>query len=62
LVRAAEALSPLKVLQRGYSLTTMGESLQTIRSYKQVQVGQKITTHLSEGIVVSRIESTNDNS
>ncbi len=62
LVRAAEALSPLKVLQRGYSLTTMGESLQTIRSYKQVQVGQIITTHLSEGIVVSRIESTNDNS
>lgn len=62
LVRAAEALSPLQVLQRGYSLTTLGDSSHTIRSYKQVQVGQRLTTHLSDGIVVSRIESTNDNS
>jgi exodeoxyribonuclease VII large subunit len=72
LARAAEALSPLGVLQRGYSLTHIGDGLsdgrsesqsdsRTVRSSKDVAIGDLITTRLSEGIVVSRVEATDDN-
>jgi exodeoxyribonuclease VII large subunit len=60
LARAAEALSPLGVLQRGYSLTTDVRG-KTLRAASQVSVGEQIVTRLSEGIVVSRVEATNDN-
>lgn len=60
LARAAEALSPLGVLQRGYSLTA-NEKGQTIKSAKEVRVGDRITTRVSEGIVVSRVEATDNN-
>lgn len=61
LARAAQALSPLGVLQRGYSLT-LDDQGQTLRSIQQLSVGDLITTRLSEGIVVSRVEATDDNS
>lgn len=60
LARATEALSPLGVLQRGYSLT-MNQKGQTVRSAKELKVGDRLTTRVSEGIVVSRVEATDDN-
>ena len=62
LARAAEALSPLQVLQRGYSLTTRLGQTYPLTSYRQLEVGDSIATRLSEGVVVSRVESANDSS
>lgn len=56
LARAAEALSPLGVLQRGYSLT-LDASGKPIRCSDELALGQQMTTRLAEGIVVSRVES-----
>jgi exodeoxyribonuclease VII large subunit len=57
LARATEALSPLGVLQRGYSLT-MDANGKPIRSSEELSEGQPITTRLANGTVVSRVEST----
>lgn len=61
LARATDALSPLGVLRRGYSLTLNAEG-STVRSLKDVRQGELITTRLSEGVIVSRVEATDDNS
>lgn len=51
-----ETLSPLGVLQRGYSLTTDKKG-RVIRSASSVKVGEVITTRLAEGEIVSTVES-----
>lgn len=51
-----EALSPLGVLSRGYSLTKHHEQGVLIRSAAQVQVGAVISTLLTDGEVLSRVE------
>jgi exodeoxyribonuclease VII large subunit len=61
LARATEALSPLGVLLRGYSLT-MDTAGKPVRSSDELTEGQKITTRLAHGIVVSRVESTDTTS
>jgi len=61
LARATEALSPLSVLNRGYSLTMMQGSPAPLRSFKDAIVDQVMTTRLSEGVVTSRIVTANDN-
>lgn len=43
-----DALSPLKVLGRGYSLVSSGEVL--IKSAKQIKVGQKLEVRFHDGI------------
>jgi exodeoxyribonuclease VII large subunit len=57
-----ESLSPLAVLQRGYSLTlrTADETLMTDAS--QVEPGQSITTRLARGTLISRVEQTEQGS
>jgi exodeoxyribonuclease VII large subunit len=55
-VASLEALSPLKVLGRGYSLT-LDESGQLIRSATSVPVGAVIETRLATGRLRSRVES-----
>lgn len=62
LARATEALSPLGVLERGYSLTTFEGTNKPLQSYREAKIGELLATRLSEGVVVSRVESTNDNS
>jgi exodeoxyribonuclease VII large subunit len=57
LARATEALSPLGVLQRGYSLTTNLKG-RPIRSAEELAQGQQIKTRLASGSVISRVEST----
>jgi exodeoxyribonuclease VII large subunit len=57
LAAGLEALSPLAVLARGYSLTLDHEHGSLIRSADQVKSGQQIVTHLAEGRITSRVES-----
>jgi exodeoxyribonuclease VII large subunit len=51
-----EALSPLAVLQRGYSLTQDQASGVVIRTTQQLQTGQRLRTRLAQGEVVSVVE------
>ncbi len=58
LARATAALSPLGVLQRGYSVTLRDHSLEPIRDAATVRPGDAITTILARGQLRSRVEST----
>lgn len=60
LARAAELLdtvSPLKTIQRGYSLTLDSEG-KILRRADQVQVGDALTVKLAKGEVLTRVEKT----
>ncbi len=57
LAAGLEALSPLAVLARGYSLTLNPDDLSLIRSPDRVQPGQLILTRLANGQITSRVES-----
>jgi exodeoxyribonuclease VII large subunit len=50
-----DAMSPLKVLTRGYSMTT-GPDGSVIHSVKQVGQGDKITVSLSDGKLTATVE------
>jgi exodeoxyribonuclease VII large subunit len=50
-----QALSPLNVLSRGYSLT-QNEHGQLLRRAEQVQPGQRLLTRLQHGRLLSRVE------
>ena len=52
-----DALSPLKVLGRGYSITRKTGSREIIHSAEQLAIGDQITTMLGHGEIVSRIEA-----
>lgn len=52
-----DALSPLKVLGRGYSITRKTSSREIIHSAEQLAIGDQITTMLGHGEIVSRIEA-----
>ncbi|OOH91220.1 exodeoxyribonuclease VII large subunit [Pasteurellaceae bacterium 15-036681] len=49
-----EGLSPLKILSRGYSVTKNAQQKALISS-EQVKLGDRLTTHLAEGILVSEV-------
>lgn len=49
------ALSPLAVLERGYSLTKRLDDGELIRDARQVRVGDRISTLLAEGGLVSEV-------
>ena len=51
------ALSPLAVLDRGYALV-QGPDGTVIRSAGQLALGDRMTTRLSDGVFVSRVEET----
>jgi exodeoxyribonuclease VII large subunit len=55
-----EALSPLKVLERGYSVTRMIPSGVVVRSAGQVHTGDTIETLLQSGRLTSRVEDVRD--
>ncbi len=50
-----QAVSPLKTLERGYSIT-LDENHQTITSTSQLKPGSLITTRLRRGNLLSRVE------
>ena len=47
-VSKLDAMSPLKVLSRGYAMTQNGQG-EVVRSVKQVELGERITVSLSDG-------------
>jgi exodeoxyribonuclease VII large subunit len=51
-----EAVSPKRVLQRGYSMTFLKKSGAIIRSESQLKVGDRIVTRLHEGELESLVE------
>jgi exodeoxyribonuclease VII large subunit len=52
------ALSPLQVLERGYSVTRRFPSGEVVRSFDQTQHGDTLETLLQTGRVKSRVEAT----
>jgi len=52
-----DALSPLKVLSRGYSITLDPQTGAVIRSAEQVRVGDAVETRLETGRLIGRVES-----
>ena len=53
-----DALSPLKVLGRGYSITRRAETGGLVTASDQLAIGDRITTILAAGQLTSRVEST----
>lgn len=53
-----EALSPLKTLARGYSLTMTAASKQLVRSAADVQPGDTIITQLADGRLTSTVTAS----
>jgi exodeoxyribonuclease VII large subunit len=54
LLRRLDALSPLAVLRRGYSLTTAADGAVVLRA-KDVKPGDRLTTRLAEGRLTSEV-------
>jgi exodeoxyribonuclease VII large subunit len=52
----ADALSPLAVLGRGYSVTTDAETGVVVTSAEILAIGQRIRTRLSVGAAIARVE------
>ena len=52
-----DALSPLRVLKRGYSITRRAETRDVLRSAEALSPGDRIETLLAAGHIVSRVES-----
>jgi exodeoxyribonuclease VII large subunit len=52
-----EALSPLKVLERGYSITRDAKGA-VIKKASDVRAGESITTRLAEGTITSQVTGT----
>lgn len=52
------ALSPLRVLERGYSLTTHTESGAVVRRAADVKPGDRLSTRVAEGSIISQVEES----
>ena len=55
-----DAMSPLKVLLRGYSVTENVDG-NVIRSVSQVQPGEQITVSLSDGAITAKVTDVKEN-
>ncbi|MBX6315386.1 MAG: exodeoxyribonuclease VII large subunit [Isosphaeraceae bacterium] len=55
-----EALSPLAVLARGYSLTLKDDGATLLRSAADIRPGDVIQTRLATGTIISRVEKKRD--
>ncbi|QDV70297.1 Exodeoxyribonuclease 7 large subunit [Rosistilla carotiformis] len=56
-----DAVGPLKVLARGYSVTQTADAGKLVQSVEQLQVGQSIQTVLADGIVHSTVDTLTEN-
>lgn len=54
-----EALSPLKVLERGFSITQTKDG-KVITSAKEVRPGDNVTTVLKDGTIISKVEKVEE--
>ena len=59
-LRELDALSPLNVLQRGYSITRLLPSYQVVKESTMLTEGDRVTTVLGKGEVLSRVEKIKD--
>ena len=50
-----ESLSPLKVLERGYSVTLRPDA-RVVRSIDEIQEGEVLSTRVRDGVISSRVE------
>lgn len=55
-----DAMSPLKVLTRGYAMTQTAEG-DLLRSVKQTRVGETIQVSLSDGRIIASVSSVKEN-
>ncbi len=55
-----DALSPLAVLARGYSVTRRAADGRVVRAAEDLAPGDVITTRFARGRAVSRVEETED--
>jgi exodeoxyribonuclease VII large subunit len=55
LVNRLDSASPLKVLSRGYSMTTSLESNKPIKSIEGLTIGKKLKIRFFKGIVISSV-------
>jgi exodeoxyribonuclease VII large subunit len=60
LVSQLDALSPLKVLARGFSVARKLPDGPVLLSFDEIAAGQKLETRLSKGKVISVVESTSE--
>ncbi|MFA5199322.1 MAG: exodeoxyribonuclease VII large subunit [Candidatus Omnitrophota bacterium] len=56
LIQRLEALSPLSILSRGYSLNMLMPDGTIIKDYSQVKTGDKVKTILQKGAFISSVE------
>jgi exodeoxyribonuclease VII large subunit len=56
--RALDHLGPTRVLERGYSITTLEGSAKPLRDASSVHGGQTLTTRLANGQIRSLVSST----
>jgi exodeoxyribonuclease VII large subunit len=56
-----DALSPLKVMQRGYSLAYDEDEQQLIRSVSQVKVGDFVKIRLKDGRLNCQVSGMEEN-
>jgi exodeoxyribonuclease VII large subunit len=50
-------LNPLKTLERGYSLSTLGESQTPVTNSQQLSPGDKVKTRVAKGEFIAVVES-----
>lgn len=60
LARALDAVSPLAVLARGYSVTTRKGGGEPLLDAGSVALAEELETRLARGTVISRVVATND--
>lgn len=51
-----DALSPLNILARGYSVTRIPDDGAVIKSSRELTAGQRVETILAQGRFISRVE------
>lgn len=57
LAAALDAMSPLKVLSRGYAIAFDGEG-ETLKSVGKIQAGDKLSVRLADGVAACTVDST----
>ena len=59
-IRTLSAVSPLNTLERGYSITTDGQTGHVISESASVVVGQKVNVALQQGQLICQVLETSD--
>ncbi len=56
LIATLEALSPLKVMNRGYSIVYYGDEEKIVKSVHDVNKGDPLTVHVQDGTIHAKVE------